>query len=178
MSQKCSSCFGYTIIEEREHTGAGVILNDLEGKPDASTKTNPDILARYLDVPLLGVYPHRPQTGLVDRDALPGSLKSTSIWRPSSAEAPTVALDLPSQPGKRRIPRIGHREFYRDFLFAARLNLRIPRVDASPVLIGFVGRRRRDLQVFYLDAVRFRDRDRIHDSDPQDEYRLHANVAA
>ena len=29
---------------------AGVILNDLEGKPDASTRTNPDILTRYLDV--------------------------------------------------------------------------------------------------------------------------------
>lgn len=49
---------------------AGVILNDLEGKPDASTRTNPDILTRYLDVPLLGVYPHRKQRGPVDRDAL------------------------------------------------------------------------------------------------------------
>ncbi len=37
---------------------AGVILNDSEGKEDLATKTNPEVLARYLDVPLLGVFPH------------------------------------------------------------------------------------------------------------------------
>ncbi len=51
---------------------AGVILNDLEGKPDASTKTNPDVVARYVDVPMLGVYPYRNPTGPMDRDALSG----------------------------------------------------------------------------------------------------------
>lgn len=48
----------------------GVILNDLEGKRDISTKVNPDILARYLDVPLLGVYPYKKQKGPLDREAL------------------------------------------------------------------------------------------------------------
>lgn len=48
----------------------GVILNDLEGKHDTSARANPDILARYLDAPLLGVYPHRKQKGPPDREAL------------------------------------------------------------------------------------------------------------
>jgi dethiobiotin synthetase len=50
----------------------GVILNDLEGKKDLAAQTNPDILGRYLDVPLLGVFPHldpAPQ-GLPDRTVL------------------------------------------------------------------------------------------------------------
>jgi len=54
---------------------AGVILNDREGKPDASTRTNPDILARYLDVPLLGVYPHGTQRGPMDREALANAVE-------------------------------------------------------------------------------------------------------
>lgn len=37
---------------------AGVILNDLDGKPDPSKQSNPKILARYMDVPLLGVFPY------------------------------------------------------------------------------------------------------------------------
>ena len=49
---------------------AGVIINDPEGKKDAATKTNPEMLARYLDVPLLGVYPYRKQGGAMDREAL------------------------------------------------------------------------------------------------------------
>ena len=49
---------------------AGVIINDTEGKKDAATKTNPEMLARYLDVPLLGVYPHRKQGGPINREAL------------------------------------------------------------------------------------------------------------
>jgi dethiobiotin synthetase len=36
----------------------GVILNDLDGKSDPSKKSNPDVLTRYLDVPLLGVFPY------------------------------------------------------------------------------------------------------------------------
>ena len=44
-----------------KHAGisvAGVILNDGEGKKDLATKTNPEMLGRYLDVPLLGLFPH------------------------------------------------------------------------------------------------------------------------
>lgn len=49
---------------------AAVILNDLEGKHDASTRTNPGILSRYLEVPLLGVFPHRNGTATMDRETL------------------------------------------------------------------------------------------------------------
>jgi dethiobiotin synthetase len=49
---------------------AGVILNDLQGKQDASTRTNPGILSRYLEVPLLGVFPHRNGTATTDRETL------------------------------------------------------------------------------------------------------------
>jgi len=49
---------------------AGVILNDLEGKADDATRTNPGILARYLDVPLLGIYPHTSQGACRDRENL------------------------------------------------------------------------------------------------------------
>jgi dethiobiotin synthetase len=49
----------------------GVILNDLEGKHDTSAKTNPETLARYLDVPLLGIFPHRRHRGHpMDRESL------------------------------------------------------------------------------------------------------------
>jgi len=36
----------------------GVILNDTEGSDDTAARTNPDMLRKYLDVPLLGVIPH------------------------------------------------------------------------------------------------------------------------
>jgi dethiobiotin synthetase len=36
----------------------GVILNDSDSKTDPSKKSNPEILTRYLDVPLLGVFPY------------------------------------------------------------------------------------------------------------------------
>jgi dethiobiotin synthetase len=51
---------------------AGVILNDNEGKKDLAAKTNPDMIARYLDVPLLGVFPHLEPVpnGLPDRALL------------------------------------------------------------------------------------------------------------
>lgn len=49
---------------------AGVILNDTDGKSDAATKTNPDLLTRYLEAPLLGVFPHLPHTGTLDRQQL------------------------------------------------------------------------------------------------------------
>ncbi|MGD0230667.1 MAG: dethiobiotin synthase [Syntrophorhabdales bacterium] len=50
---------------------AGVILSDIDGKHDLATKTNREMLARYLDVPLLGVYPHLERAGgVIDRMAL------------------------------------------------------------------------------------------------------------
>jgi len=36
----------------------GVVLNDTEGSDDTAARTNPDMLRKYLDVPLLGVIPH------------------------------------------------------------------------------------------------------------------------
>lgn len=36
----------------------GVILNDTEGENDIASQTNPGMLEKYLDVPLLGVFPH------------------------------------------------------------------------------------------------------------------------
>lgn len=41
-------------------TVIGVILNDTEGNNDVASRTNPDILKKYLDVPLLGIFPHIP----------------------------------------------------------------------------------------------------------------------
>ena len=51
---------------------AGVILNDNEGKKDLAARTNPGMLARYLDAPFLGVFPHLdvPPQGLPDRALL------------------------------------------------------------------------------------------------------------
>ncbi len=49
---------------------AGVILNDTEGKRDAATRTNPQMLIRYLDVPLLGIYPHEPPGVAISREML------------------------------------------------------------------------------------------------------------
>jgi dethiobiotin synthetase len=37
----------------------GVIVNDTEGLADLPAKTNPDVLRKYLDIPLLGVFPHK-----------------------------------------------------------------------------------------------------------------------
>jgi dethiobiotin synthetase len=36
----------------------GVILNDAEGTKDIATKTNPEMLKQYLNVPILGIFPH------------------------------------------------------------------------------------------------------------------------
>ncbi len=47
----------------------GVILNDNDGSRDLAARTNPEMLARYLEAPLLGVFPHiepKPQ-GMPDR---------------------------------------------------------------------------------------------------------------
>jgi dethiobiotin synthetase len=50
----------------------GVILNDMLGENDIASQTNPAMLKKYLDVPLLGVFPHMPdlfEKG-VDRERL------------------------------------------------------------------------------------------------------------
>jgi dethiobiotin synthetase len=52
----------------------GVILNDTEGLEDPASRTNPDALRKYLNVPVLGVFPHRKdllEDG-PDRDLLAG----------------------------------------------------------------------------------------------------------
>ena len=36
----------------------GVILNDTEGVKDIAAKTNPEMLQQYLNVPILGIFPH------------------------------------------------------------------------------------------------------------------------
>jgi dethiobiotin synthetase len=46
------------ILKQEGVPVAGVILNNNDGRHDLATKTNPDILARYLDVPILGVFPY------------------------------------------------------------------------------------------------------------------------
>lgn len=61
---------------------AGVILNDINGRADAATKTNRDVLARYLDVPILGIYPHMSGIGVMDRSALAGTVEKNLNMRP------------------------------------------------------------------------------------------------
>jgi dethiobiotin synthetase len=56
-------------------TVAGVILNDTEGKEDAATRTNPAALARYLDVPILGIYPFLGGPASSDRKLLAASVE-------------------------------------------------------------------------------------------------------
>ena len=36
----------------------GVILNDIDGVRDIAAKTNPEMLQQYLNVPILGIFPH------------------------------------------------------------------------------------------------------------------------
>ncbi len=52
----------------------GVILNDTEGENDIASQTNPGMLEKYLDVPLLGIFPHTPDLFAkgVDREKLAG----------------------------------------------------------------------------------------------------------
>jgi hypothetical protein len=35
-----------------------VILNDTEGVDDIAAETNPEMLQQYLNVPILGIFPH------------------------------------------------------------------------------------------------------------------------
>lgn len=47
-------------LESTGITVAGVILNDMQGEKDIASRTNPGMLEKYLDVPLLGIFPHVP----------------------------------------------------------------------------------------------------------------------
>mgnify|MGYP001765651727 FL=1 len=51
---------------------SGVILNDMTGERDIASETNPAMLERYLEVPLLGIFPHVPDlfTHGIDRERL------------------------------------------------------------------------------------------------------------
>jgi len=50
----------------------GVILNNIEGLSDLAAKTNPEILKKYLNVPILGIFPHKEGLlkGSLDRELL------------------------------------------------------------------------------------------------------------
>lgn len=50
----------------------GVILNNTEGLGDLAARTNPEVLKKYLEVPILGIFPHRKNllAGNVDRELL------------------------------------------------------------------------------------------------------------
>jgi hypothetical protein len=48
----------------------GVTPNNLSGKSDSATKTNREVLSQYLDVPILGVFPHMEHTEVMDRSLL------------------------------------------------------------------------------------------------------------
>ena len=63
---------------------AGVILNDNEGKKDLAARTNPEMLGRYLDAPLLGVFPHLEPVpkGLPDRILLADLVEKHIDTRP------------------------------------------------------------------------------------------------
>ena len=45
-------------LHDRGVKVVGVILNDTDGLGDLAARTNPEVLGRYLDVPVLGVFPH------------------------------------------------------------------------------------------------------------------------
>jgi dethiobiotin synthetase len=62
----------------------GVILNDTEGADDPASQTNPGMLEKYLDVPLLGIFPCMPDifANGVNRENL-ANIFETNIKIPS-----------------------------------------------------------------------------------------------
>jgi dethiobiotin synthetase len=60
------------LLGERGIKVLGVILNNTEGVDDLPAKTNPDVLRRYLDVPVLGIFPHVRDLikGMVNRERM------------------------------------------------------------------------------------------------------------
>lgn len=45
----------------------GVVLNNVEGSADEAALSNPKVLAQYLNVPILGIFPHMPELDLSDK---------------------------------------------------------------------------------------------------------------
>lgn len=60
------------LLKERGVKVLGVILNNTDGLGDLPAQTNPDILKKYLDIPILGVFPHVKDLlkGNVDRERM------------------------------------------------------------------------------------------------------------
>jgi dethiobiotin synthetase len=60
------------LLKERGIKVLGVVLNNTEGLGDLPAQTNPDILRKYLDVPVLGIFPHVKDLlkGSVDRERM------------------------------------------------------------------------------------------------------------
>lgn len=60
------------LLKERGIKVLGVILNNTDGLSDLPAQTNPDILRKYLDVPVLGIFPHVKDLlkGSVDRERM------------------------------------------------------------------------------------------------------------
>ncbi len=62
----------------------GVILNNIEGREDIAARTNPAVLAKYLDVPILGTFPYNEvlSKGKPDREMLAQSAKDNLDMEP------------------------------------------------------------------------------------------------
>jgi dethiobiotin synthetase len=60
------------LLKERGIKVLGVILNNTDGLGNLPAQTNPDILRKYLDTPVLGIFPHVKDLlkGNVDREQL------------------------------------------------------------------------------------------------------------
>jgi dethiobiotin synthetase len=60
------------LLKERGIKVLGVVLNNTDGLGDLPAQTNPDILRKYLDTPVLGIFPHAKDLlkGNVDREQL------------------------------------------------------------------------------------------------------------
>jgi dethiobiotin synthetase len=60
------------LLKERGIKVLGVILNNTDGLSNLPAQTNPDILRKYLDAPVLGVFPHVKDLlkGSVDRERM------------------------------------------------------------------------------------------------------------
>jgi dethiobiotin synthetase len=82
------------VLQARGIRIIGVILNDTEGTDDVASRTNPDIIRKYLNVPILGVVPYfktSEREGL-DREtlaAIPAShLDTKAIYDGATLQSP------------------------------------------------------------------------------------------
>jgi dethiobiotin synthetase len=76
LSVQCAQARGLEVL--------GVIINNMPDRPDVASKTNPEELARLIDVPILGVIPHQD-----------GVNTDTGAWQPM-AKAVAEHVDLAS----------------------------------------------------------------------------------